>query len=88
MAGRLGQPAVYLVRHRTSPNLCRPLLEKNYFRSYLLAIFGYNTRLEYFPELNATVISTMSFNGYDFMVTNWYEDFCFPVIEEVRLARN
>jgi len=49
-------------------------------------IFGYNTRLEYFPELETTVISTMSFNGYDFMVTNWYDDFCFPVIAEVQKA--
>lgn len=47
-------------------------------------IFGYNTRLEYFPVFETTVISTMSFNGYDFMVTNWYDDFCFPVIAEVR----
>lgn len=46
-------------------------------------IFGYNTRLEYFPVFETTVISTMSFNGYDFMVTNWYDDFCFPVITEV-----
>ncbi|GEM_PF-5940625 len=51
-------------------------------------IFGYNTRLEYFPEFGTTVISTMSFNGYDFMVTNWYDDFCFPVIAEVRRAMN
>jgi len=51
-------------------------------------IFGYNTRLEYFPEFGTTVISTMSFNGYDFMVTNWYDDFCFPVINEVRRAMN
>jgi D-alanyl-D-alanine carboxypeptidase len=51
------------------------------------AIFGYNTRLEYFPEFDATVISIMSFNGYDFMVMNWYEDFCFPVIKEIRRIR-
>ena len=48
------------------------------------AIFGYNTRFEFFPELDATIISTMSFNGYDFMVVNWYDDFCFPVVEEIR----
>ncbi len=51
-------------------------------------IFGYNTRLEYFPEFEITVISTMSFNGYDFMVTNWYDDFCFPVIAEIRKTIN
>jgi len=39
-------------------------------------IFGYNTRLEYFPELSTTVISIMSSNGYDFMIVNWYDDFC------------
>jgi len=52
------------------------------------AIFGYNTRMEYFPVLNSIVISTMSFNGYDFVVVNWYDDFCFPVINEIRRAGN
>ena len=50
------------------------------------AIFGYNTRLEYFPEVEAVVVSTMSFTGYDFIVVNWYDDFCYPVIREVRRA--
>jgi len=50
-------------------------------------IFGFNLRLEYFPEYGTTVISAMSFNGYDFIVTNWYDDFCYPVIREVSRAR-
>ena len=49
-------------------------------------VFGYNTRMEHFPDPGVTVVSTMSFNGYDFMVTNWYDDFCFRVVQEVRRA--
>ncbi len=51
------------------------------------AIFGYNTRFEYFPDVQAVVISTMNFNGYDFMVSNWYDDYCYPVIDEIIRAR-
>ena len=49
-------------------------------------VFGYNTRLEYFPTLDVVVVSTMSFHGINFMVTNWYEDFCYPVVAGVRGA--
>jgi len=51
------------------------------------AIFGYNTKLEYFTDVDAIVASTMSFNGYDFVVVNWQDDFCDRVIAEVRRAR-
>ncbi len=51
------------------------------------AVFGYNTRMEHFPAVGATVVSTMSFNGYDFVVTNWYDDLCFPAIGEILRAR-
>ena len=51
------------------------------------AIFGYNTRLEYFPDDDVSVISVMSFDGYDFMVMNWYEDYCYGIIDEIRRAR-
>ena len=47
-------------------------------------VFGYNSRMEYFPDLDALVISSMTSHGYDFMITNWYDDFLFPIIEEVR----
>jgi len=30
----------------------------------------------------------MSFDGYDFMVTSWYDEYCYPVIDEMRRARN
>jgi D-alanyl-D-alanine carboxypeptidase len=50
------------------------------------AIFGYNTRVEYFTEINSTIVSCMSFNGYDFMVVNWYDDFCYPIVREIRIA--
>jgi D-alanyl-D-alanine carboxypeptidase len=48
------------------------------------AIFGYNTKLEYFPDVDAIVSTNMTFNGYDFVVVNWLDDFCYPVLAEVR----
>jgi len=51
------------------------------------AIFGYNTRLEYFSYYQAIIVSLMNFNGYDFMVTNWYDDYCYSVIDEIKRAR-
>ena len=51
------------------------------------AIFGYNTRLEYSLDVQAIIISSMNFYGYDFMVTNWYDEYCYPVIDEINKAR-
>jgi hypothetical protein len=49
-------------------------------------IFGFYTRLEYFPQYDAIVAGTMSFNGIDFVAVNWLDDFCVPVIAEIRRA--
>jgi D-alanyl-D-alanine carboxypeptidase len=51
-------------------------------------IFGYNLRLEYFPQFETTIISAMSFNGFDFIVTNWYDDICYPAIRHIRYVQN
>jgi len=50
------------------------------------SVFGYNTKLEYFPDIDVIVSANMSFNGDDFVVVNWLSDFCFPVLVEARRA--
>jgi CubicO group peptidase (beta-lactamase class C family) len=48
------------------------------------AIFGYNIKLEYFTSSKTIIISTLSFYGYDFFVVNWFDDFCYPILEELQ----
>jgi CubicO group peptidase (beta-lactamase class C family) len=47
-------------------------------------IFGYYAELEYLPELQTVVAATFTFSGVDFIVTNWWEDFYIPALQEVR----
>jgi len=44
--------------------------------------FGYSIKLEYSPDVDAIVSMTMTFNESDFVVVNWLDDFCYPVIAE------
>ena len=50
------------------------------------AVFGYNTKLEYHPELDVIVAANLTFNGIDFVILNWMDDFYMPVLAEVQRA--
>jgi CubicO group peptidase (beta-lactamase class C family) len=46
-------------------------------------IFGYYAELEYLPALQTVVAATFNFSGIDFIVTNWWDDFYIPALQEI-----